>query len=436
MLRSPHKLQDTHRRIRIRRQRIPQIRIEIRQSRTVYDHIKILLQPPRHLRIQPQPRLRDVALHHFNFFSQILREPRPILFKQRIEYRRLLHHLLEPPLCRIRFLPPDQQINPPDLRQLHQRIRQPDLANKSGHSDQHHMPARQRPPHRKPCGLPLSLEMHNRPFQRRRLPPRPNHRPPQLLERNIQLPRQGLRRPPPIRTLLSDSRECSPRPDHRLQQPSRRHAVAKLQPIRHHTFHSEMLRQRLHHVFQPLTHQHHIRAGAHQFPHSFRPVRLQLRFQFVLEIFLTQQVQPVPRHAPQRRVHHARRKLAVRRIKKRSQHRHQQNQPPPLKTLRKSLRVPRKERHRLHHRQVQQASLHPPVHGRRSNRRHSCRHAGGYARFVVRLFQSILRPRYSVPVEGRRISYCKQCHHFRAASFVRQDEFRARFPSDRFSTED
>ena len=77
-LRPPHKLQDVDRRIRICRQRIPQIRIEVRQPRTIHNQIKIPLQPPRHLPIEPQPRLRNVALHYFHFLPQIISKPHPI----------------------------------------------------------------------------------------------------------------------------------------------------------------------------------------------------------------------------------------------------------------------------------------------------------------------------------------------------------------------
>src|SRR6267154_618328 len=317
----------------------------------------------RHLRIQAQQGLRDVTLYHFYLVAQVGPEFHSIFFEQRIEYRGFFHDLFKPALRRIRFLPPDQQINPSNLRQIHQRICQPYFANKSGHSNQHHVPARQGPLHRKARLLLASLEVHNRTLQCRRLPLRTNHCRLQILERDIQLPRQRLRRTPPVRTLLLDSRESPARPDHRLKQSARRHSIAKLQPVCHQPLHPKMQRQRLHHMLQPLAYQHHVGAGTHQFLHFLHATRLQLRFQFVQEVFFTQQIEPVPRHPSQSRMNHARRKLPIRRIKKRTQRRHQENQPPSPDPLREGLRIPRKERDRLHHRQIKQAPLHPPVDG-------------------------------------------------------------------------
>ena len=74
------------------------------------------------------------------------------------------------------------------------------------------------------------------------------------------MPRQRLRSAPPVRSLFPDQRECSTRPDDRLQQAARSYAIAKLQPVGYDMFHPQMLGQRTHNVIESLAHQHHVCA--------------------------------------------------------------------------------------------------------------------------------------------------------------------------------
>src|SRR5208283_5488995 len=109
--------------------------------------------------------------------------------------------------------------------------------------------------------------------------------------------------------------------------------------------------------------------------HLFHFIRFHLRLQFVLKVLCAKQVQPVPRHAPQRGVDYPGGKLAVRRVKKRTQRRHEKDQPPPPEALGEGLSIPGEECHRLHHRQIKQTSLDPPVDSRACSGCHSRRRA-------------------------------------------------------------
>ena len=71
MIRSANEFDQVISRVHVHSQRIPQIGIKIRQPRAVDDEIKILLQPCRDLRLQPQPRLRNIALHDFHSLREI-----------------------------------------------------------------------------------------------------------------------------------------------------------------------------------------------------------------------------------------------------------------------------------------------------------------------------------------------------------------------------
>ena len=147
-------------------------------------------------------------------------------------------------------------------------------------------------------------------------------------------------------------------------------------------------------MVQSLAHQHHVGARTQKFSHLFHAFGFQPRFQPVLEIFFSQQIETIASHAAQHGVHHARRKLPVHRIQKRTQHRHQEDQPAPAHSPAERLVVPCKKRQRRDHGKVEQAAFHPPV------------NAGRAAGIVFWLFQSLS---FVVPlfvllqVPGRRV---------------------------------
>ncbi len=115
-------------------------------------------------------------------------------------------------------------------------------------------------------------------------------------------------------------------------------------------------------MVQALAHQHYGRAGRHQLPQLLDTRGFQSRFQKIFEEFLAQQIQPVAAHSAQHGVQQPRGERSIRDVKERPRQRQHRHAATPRPALRKGLRVPRKERHRPHCRQIQQAALHAPEH--------------------------------------------------------------------------
>ena len=97
--------------------------------------------------------------------------------------------------------------------------------------------------------------------------------------------REGFRSATAIGHVLAKPGERAPRTNHRIKQPTGRHAVAELQTIGDDVLHPEMLRQRPHHVVQGLAYQDDIRAGLHELLNLLHAALFQARPQFVLEVF-------------------------------------------------------------------------------------------------------------------------------------------------------
>ena len=108
VIRRSYELKDIDRSVRISREGVAQVGIEIRQARAVNNQIQVLLQMAGNLGAESKPRLGDVPFDDLDLLAQKIREPVSMPLKQRIEHRRLFHHLLETPLRRIRLLPADQ----------------------------------------------------------------------------------------------------------------------------------------------------------------------------------------------------------------------------------------------------------------------------------------------------------------------------------------
>ena len=187
--------------------------------------------------------------------------------KERIEHRRIFHHLFKTPFGRIRLLSADQKIDLLHVRQIEKRVRQPDLADETGYADQHDLLSRECPANGKSRGLSLPPKIDDGPGWRERPPLGGNDCGAQVFHGDIQLSRQSLRSPAPVWILFPNARERSARSNDRLQQSSRRRATAKLQTVGHDPLDAQILRQRAHHVVQPLADQHNLRAGFHQFLH-------------------------------------------------------------------------------------------------------------------------------------------------------------------------
>ena len=250
------------------------------------------------------------------------------------------------------------------MRQVQQSIGEPYLAYKSGYADQHHLLPCKGSSDGEAGRLLASLKMYDR-------TPRPNHLPlggnrgrAQLVQRNIEMAGKSFGSAAAIRHIVVERRKKSARPDHWVEQPAGGNAVAKFQTVGDDALHPKMLSQRNHDVIQRLANQNHICPGLHQFPYLLRAPALEVRFQFVLEVFLAEQIEPIPGHPAKDGVHHPGSKLAVGRVENRAKNSHQEDQPAATEASCKCLRIPRKESHRPDHGQVQQATFYAPVHRR------------------------------------------------------------------------
>ena len=288
-----------------------------------------------------------------------------IFFKQWIKNRRAFDHLLKAFLRRTRLLPADQQIKFPDLRQIHQSICQPYLADKSSDADQHHTFSAERFAHRKRRGMTLFIEVHNR------ADPRcwhshggHNRRRQRLRTAQSESVHPSRRTLLPIRPRFANPSKQPPGTYYRTQQSPRRHSIPKIEPVCNNPAHSQMPRQRPHHMLQPLTHEHHIGAcglQSLQLPHS---LLLKQRLQLVFEFFFAQQIKPVTSDSAEDSVHDSSRGDPVCRIQEWTQQRHYKHEGAACGPRDKRLAVPGEKGNWTNRGQLQQAPLHPPINGR------------------------------------------------------------------------
>src|SRR5260370_33232799 len=113
-------LEDVDGSVRVGSKGIAYIRIEVRQARAINNEVEVLLQPARRFGAESKPRLSDVSFDDLDLVTQKFEKPIAVPLEQRIEYRRVFHHLLEAAFCRVRLLPADQQANPLHVRQIQQ----------------------------------------------------------------------------------------------------------------------------------------------------------------------------------------------------------------------------------------------------------------------------------------------------------------------------
>ncbi len=199
-----------------------------------------------------------------------------------------------------RALPPDQQIDPSDLRKIFQQHGQPDLADESRPADQQNVLAGQGLAYREILlPGPAPVEIHHR---RRGAPG--------LAGGGLDVRFQGAGGKPgqavdeitwgterrPVRLGLQGIGD-----DGRMQAPGGQ-SVPKLQAVGDQAPDTQMLGQGTEEMVQFAADQHHLVAVGAQPLYGLNPLGLEMVSQLVLEIFFTQQVQAVPAGAPQRQV--------------------------------------------------------------------------------------------------------------------------------------
>src|SRR4029077_2054858 len=96
-----HELENIYGGVRIRRQGVPQVGIEVGQARAINNEIKVLLQAACRLGVESQARLRNVAFDNLDLVVQKVEEPVAMMVEKRVENRRIFHHLFETALGRI-----------------------------------------------------------------------------------------------------------------------------------------------------------------------------------------------------------------------------------------------------------------------------------------------------------------------------------------------
>src|SRR5262249_49444118 len=131
---------------------------------------------------------------------------------------------------------------------------------KPRYADQHHLFARESPPHRKISSLLLSIEVDD--GMRGNLHPvlrRYNCRA-QFIHRNIKMPRKRLRRSAAIGHVLPEWSEGPAWTDYRIEEPSRCSTITEFETISNDLPHAQVLCQRTHQVIERLAHKDHICA--------------------------------------------------------------------------------------------------------------------------------------------------------------------------------
>src|SRR5579859_155490 len=209
----------------------------------------------------------NVSFYNFDLVAQEIGKTGAVAVKQRIKYGRFFHHLLEPGLGGIRFLPADQQINVLHFGQIEKGIHEPDFADESGHANQHDLFSGEGSTHRKTWGLPVPVKMDDG--------ANGYHNPSlggydcgsERVDRNIEMSSQSLGRTTPVWHVFAQRGERATRTDHRIQQSPGSNAVTKFEAIGHDVLDAKMLRQRTHDLFESLADQHDIGPALCQFPH-------------------------------------------------------------------------------------------------------------------------------------------------------------------------
>ena len=114
-------------------------------------------------------------------------------------------------------------------------------------------------------------------------------------------------------------------------------------------------------MVEALAHKNDFRPLRLQHLQASHAIRLQVRLEFVLEVFVAEKVEPIATDSAQNTVDHPRRKNAMCGVQKRTERRHQEDQAAASHTRRKGLGVPGKEGYRLYRGEIEKTALDPPV---------------------------------------------------------------------------
>jgi hypothetical protein len=116
-----------------------------------------------------------------------------------------------------------------------------------------------------------------------------------------------------------------------------------------------------HHVVQPLAHENNFGALCLQVLQAGHAIGLQVRLQFVLEVFVAEKVKAIAGNPTQNAVHHPGSEYTVHGIQKRTQRCHQEHKAAASHTRRKGLGVPSKKGYRLYRGEIEKTALDSPV---------------------------------------------------------------------------
>jgi hypothetical protein len=97
--------------------------------------------------------LTRVAFDHLDVFPEKLGEPVPVTSLERLKHWRLFDDPFEPPLRRGTALPANQQIDPPNLREVREHVSEPYLPNETCDPNQEDILARECAAHRERSGV-------------------------------------------------------------------------------------------------------------------------------------------------------------------------------------------------------------------------------------------------------------------------------------------
>ena len=155
-----HKIQDVHGGIDVGSQGIAQVGIKVGQAGAVDNQVQPAPQAGGNLRGQSEPRLARIAFNNVHPFREKSCQTGAIALMKGVKDRGFLDHLFKTPQRGIGLLPPDEQVDSADFRQVREKVDQPDLSYETGHANQHDVPARQGAAYRQRMGLAAAVKAH------------------------------------------------------------------------------------------------------------------------------------------------------------------------------------------------------------------------------------------------------------------------------------
>ena len=144
MLAFAQKIEGVRRGAHVGRQCVANIRIKVRQTRAIYDHIERSRQAQAQVRRQSETGLAHVAVDHFNSLAEKRRETIAMPLRQLLEHRRFFQRSLVTFHRSRRPVVPYQQINAANLRQIGKQVGQPHFSDEPRRANQQNMFSGQR----------------------------------------------------------------------------------------------------------------------------------------------------------------------------------------------------------------------------------------------------------------------------------------------------